>query len=40
MGYMKIEDFQNVIQRFITILYKTKDPSCEGSISEAEAAVM
>jgi mRNA interferase MazF len=40
MGYMNKIDFENVVEKFISLLYKTKDPSCEGSISEAEAAVV
>lgn len=40
MGYMTKSDFEIVVQRFVGILYKAKDPSYEGSISEAEAAVM
>lgn len=40
MGYVNKIDFENVIEKFISLLYKTKDPSCEESISKAEAAVM
>jgi len=32
------EDFYSILQRFIDVLCKTKDPSCEGLISEAEAS--
>lgn len=38
--YLNKADFENVLQKFIGLLYKSKDPSCEGSISGAEAAVM
>jgi len=40
MGYLDKKDFQNVLQRFIGLLYKSKDSSFEESISGAEAAVM
>lgn len=38
--YLNKEDFENTLQKFIGLLYKSKDSSCEESISGAEAAVI